>query len=524
MKLLLPALVVLLSTAHGRVPNIYAAPGADAQRLEKAAAPLVLKNAGPTAKSNAEINQPRNAAGTFQPARRVAGASAGRKPTLTRDQQQVASENNPMVNFQRARMAAAAAAAAKEKTTIASIADWPWSGRQTASTAEHAPTVLVATVMTTMTKYAVLISTITTSIVELITSTTTETETLTRHSTRTIQTVTTVTNRLTTTRTNTSTETSTEFQLVPYTVTEVETLTETTEKVLLTTFTMPASTLHKTHWSTWTQPAATVTLTQALQPIYETVGTETTTVYSTVSIAPTLFIENIGVRPGRPAAPAAPQDAAALEAEAHAMAAGQLADADYAEYMEVINANRRKEAQEEEAKGEAQEEVVVVVEEQPASLYSDVEPSAMDVYEDVYGDVYGDVYEGVDGDVYDMDLYDMEQVDTDQADVNPSDYLDGLDYPSSSPSAYGPQQDSLGPLSDGAGYSYAGPAGSEERAPSQAPSGSEPADAAQAGAEPSSDGYDVPSSLPAKPEPQHIVLEAPMELPAKIVNSPFRLG
>lgn len=171
---------------------------------------------------------------------------------------------------------------AAPKTTAAVQVDWPWSGR---SAPTEAPQVLVATVMTTITKFAVMTSTVTNNIIELLTRTETETEFFTRHSTRTVQVITTSTTRLTHTTTQMKTETSTIFSLVPYTITEVETLTRTIENVILTTFTIPASTIHKTHFSTLTQSAQTVTMTEFLQPMIETIGVETVMMTETVTTA-----------------------------------------------------------------------------------------------------------------------------------------------------------------------------------------------------------------------------------------------
>lgn len=169
------------------------------------------------------------------------------------------------------------------KTAAPPVADWPWSGK--ASQQEAAPQVLVATIMTTITKFAVLTSTVTNNIVELITQTETETEMITRHSTRTVQVPTTLTQRFTLTKSFTETETSTTFSLVPFTITEVETQTRTIENVILTTFTMPASTLHKTIFSTLTETAKTVTMTEYLQPLIETIAVETIMMTETITSA-----------------------------------------------------------------------------------------------------------------------------------------------------------------------------------------------------------------------------------------------
>jgi hypothetical protein len=147
--------------------------------------------------------------------------------------------------------------------------------------------------MTTITKFAVLTSTVTNNIIELITRTETETESITRHSTRTIQIVSTSTTRLTVSTTETRTVTSTTYSLVPYTITEVETQTRTIENVILTTFTIPASTIHKTHYSTLTQSAHTVTMTELLQPMIETVATET--VFATTTVT-TASVETVTVK------------------------------------------------------------------------------------------------------------------------------------------------------------------------------------------------------------------------------------
>jgi len=141
--------------------------------------------------------------------------------------------------------------------------------------------------MTTITKFAVLTTTLTNNIVELLTSTETETETVTRHSTRTVQVVTTQTNRYTFTKSITETETSTTFSLVPYTITEVETMTRTIESTILTTFTIPASTIHKTIFSTVTEKGKVTTMTEYLQPLIETIATETIMATETKTTATT---------------------------------------------------------------------------------------------------------------------------------------------------------------------------------------------------------------------------------------------
>ncbi len=228
----------------------------------------------------------RNQAGTFQQSPFSPNRPAGRARFPER---QAGQRGAYTPNFGPATPAATAMVG--KTTTFASAAAYPWAGKQ-AST-ESAPHVLVATVMTTITKYAVLTSTLTNNIIELMTTTQTETETLTRHSTRTIQVISTQTTKFTITRTSTETETTTQYELVPYTITEIETMTKTIENVVLTTFTIPASTIHKTLWSTSTLLAATVTLTEVMQPFVETVATETWTVYatSTVNSVKTVTVE-----------------------------------------------------------------------------------------------------------------------------------------------------------------------------------------------------------------------------------------
>jgi len=223
-----------------------------------------------------------NEAGTFQQQlqqQQQSGIRANRVAGNNPIQRQNAGRAQFSPNF-----GGAGTSTAAPKTTLAVAADWPWSGRQ-APTEASSPQVLVATVMTTVTKFAVLTSTVTNNMIELITRTETETEMLTRHSTRTVQVVTTSTSRMTLTNTETRTETSTTYSLVPYTITEVETQTRTIENVILTTFTIPASTIHKTHFSTIVQSAQTVTMTEFLQPMIETIATETLIETQTVTTA-----------------------------------------------------------------------------------------------------------------------------------------------------------------------------------------------------------------------------------------------
>jgi hypothetical protein len=161
------------------------------------------------------------------------------------------------------------------------------------STSKAAPPVLVATLFTTITEYSLITSSFTTSIVEVYTKTETERETLTRHSTRTIQITTTRISSTTLTTTSTESTTLTEYSLVPFTVTEKETKTETREKLLISTLTLPQITLSETIMKTTTLPVVTKTFTEYLQALTEatvtTYGTVTVTATS-VSVLHTAFV------------------------------------------------------------------------------------------------------------------------------------------------------------------------------------------------------------------------------------------
>lgn len=258
MKISFVLVGIFLQILEAHRPNIYAANyDQEPEAFEKNALPIGGRGT-PLPKSNPAGH---NAAGTFQRGTPFSGnrgaAAGGAKQPAPRGQFQPNFANQVATK------------------TAAPVADWPWSGK--APQQEAAPQVLVATIMTTITKFAVLTSTVTNNIVELITQTETETEMITRHSTRTVQVPTTLTQRFTLTKSFTETETSTTFSLVPFTITEIETQTRTIENVILTTFTMPASTLHKTIFSTLTESAKTVTMTEYLQPLIETIAVETVT-------------------------------------------------------------------------------------------------------------------------------------------------------------------------------------------------------------------------------------------------------
>lgn len=151
------------------------------------------------------------------------------------------------------------------------------------STTKAAPPVLVATLFTTITEYSMITSSFTTSIVEVYTKTEIERETLTRHSTRTIQITTTRISSTTLTTTSTESTTLTEYSLVPFTVTEKETKTETREKLLISTLTLPQITLSETILKTTTLPVVTRTFTEYLQALTEA----TVTSYGTVTVTAT---------------------------------------------------------------------------------------------------------------------------------------------------------------------------------------------------------------------------------------------
>lgn len=297
--LLLKFIAFTAVSAHGK-PNVYA--------QEKIGGARQVGAGGGGGGLRGERGQAaRNVAGTFQ-ANSAAGAGvAAVKPVqaignaIRGHQQRAQAVQGAAVRGQQVmgyRGFMASTATPTPTATIAAAAvNWPWSnaggGAGGGSTGTEQPHVLVATVLTTITKYSVLMSTVTANYLEIRTETTTETETMTRHSTRTIQVVSTQISKFTLTKTTTETDTTTEYSLVPFTITEVETMTETYENVILTTYTIPASTILKTVWSTSTLPAATVKMTEYLQPLIETVSTETIFRTETRTEQPTTILTTI---------------------------------------------------------------------------------------------------------------------------------------------------------------------------------------------------------------------------------------
>lgn len=151
------------------------------------------------------------------------------------------------------------------------------------STTKAQPAVLVATLYTTITEYSLITSSFTTSIIQVFTKTETERETLTRHSTRTVQITTTRISSTTIVSLTTVPTTLTEYSLVPFTVTERETKTETREKLLISTLTLPQITLTETTIKTTTLPVVTRVFTEYLQALTEA----TVTSYGTVTVTAT---------------------------------------------------------------------------------------------------------------------------------------------------------------------------------------------------------------------------------------------
>lgn len=179
---------------------------------------------------------------------------------------------------------------------------WPGAVPNKTTSTTAGPQVLVATIMTTITNYSTIYSTTTNNIYQTLTSFRTESTTITRHSTRTIQLTTTETTKTTITRTSTETSTTVEYSLVPFTITEVETKTETTESLTISTYVVPASTIHSTVWKTTTPPASTLVITEFMQALIDTTVTEyaTITQTATVEVAPTEVDEALAhmLKPG----------------------------------------------------------------------------------------------------------------------------------------------------------------------------------------------------------------------------------